>query len=204
MHKTGIVVVCLAILAAGLLYVKQGTKNDSSIPAHVSGSDPINFSTWQMFRPRSGLFEVLLPHSPQYAKDFVPIPGSELMRRYDMYASEKIDGTLFLISVITYPKEGENTEFSDILKQTVDELMRTKPDNKLSKQKESVFNGLRSMDFTMVNREFNVEGKVFMTDHIVYVLSYVTRKGEFNNVEYQHFIDSFKLLDNQMSSVPAS
>ena len=81
MNKIGIIIVCVALLGAGLLYVKQGTKDDSSTPALVSSSNSENFNTWQEFKPRSGLFKVLLPHPPQYAKDMVPIPGSDQKRR---------------------------------------------------------------------------------------------------------------------------
>lgn len=193
MNKGGIIVVSLAILAAGLFYVKQEAK-DPSVAQKAAAIEAENFATWQEFKPRSGLFSVLLPHAPQYAKDFIPIPGSDQKRRYDMYVSEKIDGTLFLISVITYPTVMDTSETADILKQTVDELMRSKPDNKLSKTKEGLFKTFQSLDFTIVNSDIVVDGLTFMDGKSVYVLSYVTRKGDFDADEYKHFIDSFQLL----------
>lgn len=195
MNKAGIVVASMAILAAGLLYVRQEAKNDPAKQVQVSGKNSETFNTWVPFRPKSGLFKVLLPHPPQYAKDLVPIPGSDQKRRYDMYASEKIDGTLFLISVITYPTEAESLESADLLKQTVDELMRSKPDNQLSSIKESVFKEHPALNFIITNREFKVQGIVFMVGKNVYVLSYVARQNDFNAIEFQHFVDSFELLD---------
>ena len=199
MNKAGIIVASMAILAAGLLYVRQGAKNDPAEQVHASGKGSETFNTWQPFRPNSGLFKVLLPHPPQYAKDLVAIPGSDQKRRYDMYASEKIDGSLFLISVITYPTEAESSESADLLKQTVDELMRSKPDNQLTSIKELVFKGHPALDFIITNREFKVQGIVFMLGKSIYVLSYVAQQDDYSAKEFQHFVDSFELLDKEGS-----
>lgn len=191
MNKTAIAVIGLAILIALFLFVKEGEKSTD----RSTSVDSENFSRWQEFRPRSGLFKVMLPHPPQYAKDLVPIPGSDQSRRYDMYASEKIDGTLFLVSVITYPDEAETSQVSDILKETVNELLHAKPDNKLSKLEEGMFKTQKSLDFSFLNGDLQVEGKVFIVGKTVYVLSYATRKNEFDSTEFKHFIDSFELIE---------
>lgn len=197
MKKLGVVVVCLALLAAGLLFLKQGIKGLDRKPATVPSAAQENYASWKEFKPKSGLFKVLLPSPPQYAKDLVPIPGKDEKRRYDMYASEKIDGTIFLISVISYPTDPQSSEVAQILKQTVDELMRSKPDNHLSKNTEAIFKNLPSLDFKIDNDELQVEGKVFMRGKNVYVLSYVARADQFGTDEFRHFVDSFELLPNE-------
>lgn len=204
MSRVGIIIICLVIILLGVFYftpsLRDTFKSSSGGISSSSASESENFSTWKEFVPRSKLFQVLLPSQPQYAKDIVDVPGTDQKRRYDMYASEKIDGTLFLISVITYPPE-VNTSFSeDIIKQTIDELRRSKPDNKLTKLEDNTFKEQRSFDFSLDSGAFHVEGKVFMVGKIVYVLSYITRLNEFDPTEYQHFIDSFELLNKQESA----
>lgn len=196
MDRLGILVICLAILAAGLFYVNQGTQDATATHSGDKNSkNDSKHSTWLVFKPRSGLFQVALPHSPQYAKDFVPIPGTDQKRRYDMYASEDIDGTVFLISVITYPAEAVTGESSELLKQIVNELMKAKPDNQLISQKESSFQGHEALDFKFENKQFHVEGKAFKVDNRVYVLSHVTRKGDREIEDFNYFINSFELLN---------
>lgn len=191
MKNFGIVILCLILLFVALFYFKKGeNKKDALAPQ-------IETSKWEKFKPRSGLFSVDLPHPPQYAQDKVAIPGTDLQRHYDMYASEEIDGTLFLISVITYPNEAEASEPLDLMKQTIDELMKAKPDNKLKKMNLTQFKSLQSFDFNFVNGEFFVEGKIFMVGKTIYVLSYVTRQGQFDATEYQRFIESFELHDKE-------
>lgn len=200
MSKFGITIACIAILLVGAFYLIPSLRNSYKILPGIlydkttTSSDKEDFSTWQDFIPRSGLFKVLLPHTPQYAKDLVSIPDSDKKRRYDMYASEKIDGTLFLISVITYPSEVDTKNSHEILNQTVNELMQSNVDNRLISRKEIQFEKYPAVDFSMNNRDFHVQGRAILVDKIVYVVSYITRKNDFDPVEYQHFIDSFELL----------
>jgi len=201
MNKTGIIIISLAILGSGLFYVKQ-LSEQSSNPLGSNQENTDQFSGWKKFKARSGLFEVMLPTKPQYAKDLVSVPYSDEKRRYDMYASEKIDGTLFLISVITYPKGTESDETVDILKQTVEELMKSKPDNQLTKIENSLFHQHPSMDFSIENRSYHVEGRVFMPQNQVFVLSYVTKQDHFDKNEFQYFVKSFHFLVHDQSNEP--
>jgi hypothetical protein len=202
MSKIWLIVILLLLLLFGLFYFSFNLKNayETLSGKRVSSTksyEDDNFSTWSEFVPQSGLFKVTLPHSPQYAKDLVAIPNSDKKRRYDMYASEKIDGTLFLISMITYPLDVKTSPSDEILKETVEELKRSKPDNRISKSNNSTFETYPAVDFGITSPEFDVEGKAFIVDQIEYVLTYVTRKNDFDPVEYQYFIDSFKLLNKE-------
>lgn len=199
MGKFATLLVSLILLFLCMFYFFPSLKNTyKSLPGDFKSStlpDSKVFSSWKEFVPQSRLFLVKLPSDPQYAKDLVAIPNSDQKRRFDMYASEKIDGTLFLVSIITYPDEADTSFTSDILRQTVEELMRNKPDNKLTKIQDNVFQLHPTLDFSFDSQQFHVEGKVIMVNKRVFVLSYVTRKNEFDPAEYQYFIDSFKLLD---------
>lgn len=203
MSRFGIILVCLAVFLAGLFYLSQKPKS-SGIAGSATSSDKNTeseaFATWKEFEPKSGLFKVMLPHLPQYAKDLVPIPGSDKKRRYDMYASEKIDGTLFLISAITYPPEVDMTDSHEILKQIVEELKNSKSDNQITNLKDSLFKTYHAEDFTIINKELQVEGKAFIVGNTVFVLSYVVKEDHFDSSEYQHYIDSFQLNPKNVAS----
>lgn len=186
MHRLGIAIICLVLLMAGLFYFF--TKQPD--PAQQE-----DFYSWQEFTPRSGLFKITLPHFPQYAKDFVLVGNSDQKLRYDMYASEKIDGTLFLINIITYPESSDMSFTDDILHHTLDELMRSKSENHLVHFEKGVFQQYPALNFSIENRSFHIEGKILIVDKRVYVLTYTTYKDNFDPKEYQYFINSFRLMD---------
>ncbi len=186
MKKIAIIVVCLAILGVTLY-----SAYDYWL---VRKGEADSLATWKEFIPRSDLFKVLLPYSPQYGKDYISIPNSDKKRRYDMYVAEKIDGTLFLISVISYPSEVDTSASDKILRQNLEELMHNKPDNRLVKLSDTIFQQDQAIEFSFENRDLHVEGKGIQDGHIVYMLSYIARKENFDPNEYQYFVDSFHLL----------
>jgi hypothetical protein len=189
MKKFITIIICLAILGIAFYYAYDYWQ--------MRKGELDNFATWKEFIPRSGLFKVLLPHAPQYAKDYISIPNSDQKRRYDMYVSEKIDGTVFLISVITYPPEADTSAPKEILRQNLDELMHQKPDNQLTKLLNTMFQQHQTLEFSFENRDLHVEGKAIQHDHIVYMLTYITNKQNFDPEEYHHFVHSFQILDQR-------
>lgn len=186
MKKFSIILVCLVLLGIGAYYAYDTWLADAGKKEY--------FSTWKKFVPSSKLFEVYLPNPPQYGKDFIKIPDSDKNRRYDMYASEKLDGSLFLISVITYPPEYDTSQSLTILRQNIDELMHQKAGNHLNTLLNKMFQNHSSVDFDFENKEFKVEGRAVHDDHIVYMLSYITKKENYSEDEYDFFINSFKIL----------
>jgi len=191
MSKFAFVFVCLAILGIGIYYVYMHEK--------MAEGEKEDFLTWKEFVPRSGLFKTLLPSPPQYGKDYIAIPNSDKKRRYDMYAAEKIDGTLFLISVITYPPEVDISSSDDIIRQNIEDLMHNKVDNRLTKLVNLSLHEHKTFDFSIENRDFDIQGRSIQDDHVVYMLVYITQKESFDPKEYQYFIDSFQLLNRQLA-----
>jgi hypothetical protein len=153
MKKAAIIVICLVILGIAIYYGYDYWR--------VRKGESDNFATWSEFIPRSGLFQVLLPHSPQYGKDYISIPNSDKKRRYDMYVSEKIDGTIFLISVVTYPPDVDTSSTDEILRQNLEELMHNKPDNRLIKSLNTIVQERQTMEYSFENRDLHVEEKQF-------------------------------------------
>ncbi len=195
MYKIGMIIVLAILILLGLSYFVPSLQRTIPGMASSKNSHLEKFATWKEFTPQSELFKVDLPEPPQYAKDFVEIPDTDKKRRYDMYASEKIDGSLFLVNVITYPPEIDTSFTDDILKQNVMELMHSKPDNELARLEKSLYQTRPSFDFNFNNREFHVEGKALMDGKRVFILSYITRLKEFDPADYSYFIKSFQLLD---------
>jgi len=149
---------------------------------------------WDTFTPVSGLFQVSLPSPPKYGNDSILIPGTEIKRRFDVYASEQVDGTLFLISMITYPLDYDVSSSSDILRQNINELVEHKKDNHLIGISEKTIEKRPSFDFIFENQEMKVEGVGVHDDHLVYMLSYISKRDDFDSEEFKHFVDSFKIL----------
>ena len=62
-----------------------------------------NFQDWKEFSSPDGEFNVLFPTLPQHAKENLTDPKTNEVRKYNMYVAEKNDGTIFMISLISFP-----------------------------------------------------------------------------------------------------
>lgn len=153
------------------------------------------FSRWHTFSPQSELFSVSFPYKPHYGKEILPIPGSDLKRRYDMYASENMDGTVFLVTVATYPDNIDiNQNGEKMIRENIDELVSNHSENRLAKVDSEVFKGYQALSFNIQNGEHQVEGKALKDGNRVYILTYSPFMKDKDQDEYQYFIDSFRIL----------
>jgi hypothetical protein len=199
MYKTAVITIFLAFVIA-VLYFATDMKNAYKIlPGSTSGQLEVPpYVDWREFIPQSGKFKVDLPAVPQYAKEAVAIPNTDKKRRYEMYASEKLNGSIFMISLITYPSEFDTSNAKEMLHSVIDELVTSNPNGRLTEIRDTTFQTLPSIDFQLLNNDFHIQGKDFMINNTIYLLTYVSKKDEIDQKDYRHFIESFDLLPRAM------
>ncbi|WP_075882489.1 hypothetical protein [Candidatus Protochlamydia sp. W-9] len=195
MYKN-VIMSIFAILMVGVIFLAANMKDAYKVLPGPTQSEKIvsPYAEWREFTSESGDFKVLFPSMPQYAKEAVNVPNTDVKRRYAMYAAEKINGTVFMISVITYPQDFNTNNKNTIVRSVIDELIASDPANHLLEQRDAIFQEQSAIDFHLVNKEFDIEGKSFMIDKTVYVLTYVARNRDYDIADYKHFIESFRLL----------
>lgn len=189
----------LALILVAVIFFTTESKTEKVLLGGISQKESAIALDWKEFVARSGNFKALLPSDPQYAKQGVEIPNSDKKRRYELYASEKVNGTVFMISISTYPPDMDTSDVPQMLQDALTELMQGNPDNKLVKQEDTIYQNQPALEFTIENDPFKVEGVAFMVNKALYVLSYTARTLDFNPDEYKHFIDSFVLLPKKSS-----
>lgn len=192
MNKAFLVTIA-ALLAGGLAYL--GFDRITS-----KGESPVMLKEqWEEYTPTSGRFTVFLPGIPQYVRDVVDIPDTKLKRYYEVYASEEKDSTVYMISVITYPKEFDTKNPEELLDGIIREFSASRPDNKLGNVEKNHQEIPPNSDFTIENGEFTIKGHALVKDQTMIVLSCIAPKDLFNEKEYEMFIKSFKLLNTNNS-----
>lgn len=118
-----------------------------------------------------------------------------------MYAAEKVNGSVFMISVITYPDDVKFPPNINILENAVQEMMDINPNNQLEKMEHSRFLNHDAVDFSIKNPDFQISGKAIQQGKAVYLLTYVAKIADVVPTEYQHFLDTFRFIDK---TVPAA
>lgn len=192
--------IIFAVLVGGYLLIENMKEAYRILPGNTAGELEVPaFVEWREFIPASGKFKVMLPVVPQYAKETVSIPDTNQKRWYEMFVSEKMDSTLFLISLITYPPGVDISNTEMMLRGIVDEMVYSKVGNKLKEFENTTFQNHQAVRFDIVSKEFNIKGIAMMVDKTTYLLTYVAKEDNFNEAEYQHFITSFQLTPPKLS-----
>lgn len=181
-----------ALLVAGVSYMGYKEVKENSNEATETILTPED--RWVDFIPNSGRFKVLLPGTPQYAKDEIDIPETNYKRHYEIYASEEHDGTVYMINVINYPKEFDTSNVEKMLETVVHEFKGSRADNKLGHMKKNDKDTPPNADFKIENNEFVIAGRAYLDGRTIVVLSCIAPIKMFNEKEFERYVNSFVLL----------
>lgn len=182
--------VIVAIIACFLIVRYTMNSNDSPSAA----GSPILKNDWIDFTAPSGNFKVKLPTLPQHATKNLVDPKTNEVKNYNMFVAQRPDGTTYMINLTTYPAMKEQSGNEERLKEIVDELVIANPNNKVKSIQPSHFQNLKAIDFSIENGEMNIDGKAFMQDKTLYLLTMIANKTNYSSKDSDFFINSFQLL----------
>jgi len=149
---------------------------------------------WIKFVPFTGKFTVYLPRTPKYAIDIVNVPKTDIKRWYEMYVAEEPNGTVFLVNLISYHSSFDLSNVKGVLHNVVNEMISSNLNNRVLELKDETFQGRRSVFFHFQNESIEVKGIAFLAGMTVYQLTYTALSENFNENEYEGFVNSFELV----------
>lgn len=155
---------------------------------------------WKKFNPATGKFSVFLPSTPKYAIDIVNVPKTDIKRWYEMYVSEELNGTVYLINLITYHPGFDLSDVKGLLHNVVNEIASSNLNNHVEELKDTTFQGKPALYFHLNNHSIEVKGMAFLSGATVYLLTYTSREENFDDKEFNQFINSFELLKENADS----
>ncbi len=186
----------MALVAASYFLVVTYQSTYKILPVDLNepppGQDPIE--SWTEFTGNADEFTVMLPTPPQYANEKLKDPTTGEQRVYDMYVSEKLDGTLFMITRIVYPGESKldsNAVFDQIKK----ELMSMEEGAELLSEVPAEFLGHPSTEYAITGPSVRLQAKAILESNKLYLLTYVVNKDQFSSREFAVFIDTFRFTN---------
>lgn len=175
------------LLILGVVFIKDSYRL-LPIAASKEGA-PGQFTAWREFDSPSGHFSVMLPAVPQNATQNITDPKTKDVRHYDMFIAQKGNGSMFMISLITF---NSKVISPDTLKKTViNDLLAANAQNQLKDMKVTSFEDNASIDFMIANSDTTVKGFTFVVDNTLYLVSAVFPNQYFSEAEYDFFVKSF-------------
>lgn len=154
---------------------------------------------WKRFIPATGKFTAYLPTTPRYAIDIESIQNSDKKRWYEVYISEEINGTVYLINLITYPLDYKLNDPKVVLGNVVNDMISSNLNNRVVESKEDTFRGFPAKYFNFKNQSIEVKGEAFLSGNTVYLLTYTALADDFDTKEFEQFLNSFELTKQEES-----
>lgn len=183
----------IIFMGAYVVYASKKTSEKGLAGPLEENLTIFGFENWHEFASPDGDFKVMLPSLPQHASDMIKDKNSGEERKYDMFVSEKPDGSVFMINVITFLTPPDEKQ-KDLLRRTMmNDVLKSNPDNNLLKAETTTFKDHPALDYTIENAEISVDSKVFVTNHALYALTRLVKKERHNQKEFDFFTNSFDL-----------
>lgn len=192
------VVVALALLSVLTIRFSQDYYKilplENSDPAKID-LEKYNFQDWKEFDAPNGKFQVMFPTIPQQATENIIDPKSGQNRNYDMYVSERLNGTIFMISLITFESNPDPYEQERLMTEMMDDMVSSNSKNELLSKSYGEFQGNPSLDYSISSVDASIDAKTFMVGNTMYVLTRVVPSTEKDPSEFNFFINSFELTE---------
>ncbi len=196
MSSKSTVLITIALLAIACLigfryFIHNAYKAFPSGPTLDPKSGP--YTQWKEFSAPSGKFNVTLPLMPQQASQTVTDPVTKQTRYYDMYVSQEMDGTSYMISAVTFQDKSLTSNPQLLMETILNDILKSNPENKLINSKFGQYNGMQAMDFIVKNPATTMQGKAFLDQQTLYILSSIENNQNYNQNDFDHFTKSFEL-----------
>lgn len=190
--------VSVAVVAVLVLIVFRSTQDEKNLSApetkQQAAPDDSEFQNWHEFTAPSGDFKVLLPALPQHAAETLNDPKTKESRQYDMYVSEKANGSIFMISMIRLLGEVPEKLDENMLPTVINDMMAASPKSKLKAMQMGRFKDYPAIEFSFENEQVSVDGKAFIAGSTLFLLTSVAKQNDRQPQEFNFFTNSFQLL----------
>lgn len=185
-----VAVAFLAALGAYQLYMREAEK----VPL-----EPLyNGERWVRFQPASQKFSVLFPSTPKQAGDTLKDSTTQELRHYELYLAESRSGKIYMINAITLPHRPSDEQ--GVFESFVKDMLASNPHNQLASSVPTQFLGRAAWDFEIANSEGLLVSKMFIDGETIYVLSLMTKPGQYHEKDFSNFISTFELLQKKNGS----
>jgi hypothetical protein len=189
---------------AALVFVRFAQTSNAQSSQQIAEKkawDLLHVEDWHEFTPPSEKFKVLVPTLPQHATEKIGDPKTKEARIYDMYVSQKENGSIFMISLITLLDNPNKSLDEKMLASVVDNMLTASPNTKVKLMQMGQYKEYPAIDFSIENEQVNVDGKAFLVGNTLYLLTTVSKQNDYNRKEFEFFANSFQLMPAGNSEV---
>ncbi len=180
--------IILNILACGLVL------SSPLLAFSYSNNTTKQQTNWKPFTSTKSNFTIDFPGEPEHIEQTIEIPKTDLSIAYHTFISEPNENMVYVVSVWDYPSEIDMSKPELNLQDGFGGMLSALPGSEVLSMNMGETNGFKSLEFLVKNEDIYFQGKLILVNNTLYQVFTVYKSDEQKNVDYDHFIGSFKLL----------
>jgi len=191
-----IVLIILLIVIKGFWFGDGITPRSSTEDTMKRFTEYVTSKEWREFNSIIGQFKVYFPGKPTYTKETMPYLDTGIEVTIDMYMATQSNETTYGVEVGRYSIEIDPAYTKGMLEGAINGIIVSTEGNELVSSRFTTFQGYQAVDFLIQNKKENVgmKGKIFIAEQTLYVPFVVYYPENYNESDYNKFINSFTLM----------
>ena len=186
---------CFLLCCASLCFADGEINITLPSTGRFDSSPTTRMVKWKRFHSVSGNCSISLPTSPEHVQQVMPVAEGGYKLRYDVYVSAFERKAVYMMLVAQYPEEIGNIYTELSLENILNGLLMQNQKNKLLFADLVEVDGYKALDFFIEAKGIYFKGRVLVAKNNLYLLAMECAKQNYFEGHYNHFINSFKLLN---------
>ena len=148
---------------------------------------------WKKFQSVGGMCEVAFPKPPEHVRQKMSVPDDEYDMSYDVYVSTQGKEAVYMVLIAQYPPFVDDQYAELSLESFLNGILTQHPNNELVFADFIEVQGYKGMDFFIQTKGVFFKGRAVMAKNNLYLLAMECEQGDYNESDFNYFIDSFTL-----------
>lgn len=184
--------ICIIFVVYKFIGVEASKITETGSSTQTASGTPSEFSSWVQFEPPSHKFTASFPSPPQHISQNTPDAFNRFVKHYEIYGSEGIDRSGFMIQAITYSNGSDPADDKNILENTLSDFLATSSVNRLVSSEKTTFHGQKALKFEIDSNRKRISGIIFVENKTLFVLSRIVPMEDKDEMkDFKYFIDTF-------------
>jgi len=166
---------------------------DDTLLSSTVSTIPSLYEHWKPFNSQEHSFLVKFPADVDSQTFTVLDPRSKEKQYYDIFASQELDSTIYVINVIQFPpgKNPKNDPY--LIEYKIQDIIANGRNSHLVSSKKTSLFDQDTTEFVIEGENYRIRGAMFVFEDKLYLLSMTASKKDDSKKDWDYFVKSFSI-----------
>ncbi|MDN3504136.1 MAG: hypothetical protein P0S95_01005 [Rhabdochlamydiaceae bacterium] len=153
-----------------------------------------SFKSWKRLHSTSGKCRISFPEEPEHMQQSMVLPEEQMELKYDVYVAGLEQKAVFMVLIAEYPTVINQSYAQLSLENFLSGILTQNPYNRLIFADLVTVQGHKGLDFFIRTKDVYFKGRAIMANNQLYLLAMECEVQNYQESDFNYFIDSFEFL----------